>query len=70
MRNLQLIGAALIIAGAVLLYLLRGPLVSIIFLVIELFVIFIAIVMVLVGVALIIGGPWIRRGFPRWMHTW
>ncbi len=69
MRNLQLIGAGLIIVGVVLLYLLRGPLVSIIFLLLELLVIFVAIVMVLLGVALVVGGRWIRRGFPKWMLT-
>ncbi len=67
MRNFQLIGAVLVIAGVVILYALRGPLVSLILLVLELLAIFAAILMVLVGLALLVGGHWVGRGFPRWM---
>ena len=63
MRNLQIIGAALIIVGAVMLYLLRGPLVSLVVLAFEFLAIVVAVILVLAGVALLVGGHWFRRRF-------
>jgi uncharacterized protein YjeT (DUF2065 family) len=56
MSNLQPVGALLIIVGAVMLYLLRGPLISLILLVFEFLAIVIALVLVVVGIALLVGG--------------
>jgi uncharacterized membrane protein len=63
MRNSQLVGAVLIIVGVLMLYLLRGPLASLILLVLEFLAIVIAVILVLVGIALLVGGSWARRRF-------
>jgi len=65
-RNLQAAGAVMIIVGVVLLYLLRGPLVSLILLILEFLAVLVALVLVLVGVALLVGGSRVRRRF--WMR--
>lgn len=67
MRNLQPLGALFIIVGAIILYLLRGPLVSLILLVLEFVAIVVALVLIAVGIALLVGGSRIRRSF--WMQT-
>ena len=56
----------MIIVGVVLLYLLRGPLVSLILLILEFLAVLVALVLVLVGVALLVGGSRVRRRF--WMR--
>ena len=66
MRNLQAAGAVMIIVGVVLLYLLRGPLVSLILLILEFLAVLIALILVLVGVALLAGAGRFRRRF--WMR--
>ncbi len=63
MRSIQLVGALLVIAGIVILFLLRGPLISLIFLLLEFVAIVIGIILVIVGIALLVGGRWVRRGF-------
>ena len=67
MRGLQVVGVLLIVAGIIMLYLLRGPLVSLILLVLEFLAIVIALILVIVGVALLLGGCWARRRF--WMRV-
>jgi len=62
-RSLPLAGALLIVAGGVILFLLRGPLISFIILVLEAVAIVVAILMIIAGIALIVGGRWVRRGF-------
>lgn len=54
------------IAGVVLLYLLRGPLVSLILLVLEFLAVLVALILVVVGIALLVGGGRVRRRF--WMR--
>ncbi len=51
--------------GLVILFLLRGPLYAFIVVVLDLIGIFIGILLVVVGVALILGGRWMRRR-ARW----
>ena len=63
MRSLQPAGALLIIVGVIMLYLLRGPLISLILLVLEFLAILVALIIVVVGVALLAGGGWMRRRF-------
>jgi len=46
-----------------MLYLLRGPLISLILLAFEFLAIVIAVIFVLVGIALLVGGRWFRRRF-------
>ena len=67
MRSIQVVGALLIVVGVVMLYLLRGPLISLILLVLEFLAIVIALVLVVVGVAMLVGGRYVRRRF--WMRT-
>lgn len=67
MRSLQVVGALLIVVGLVMLYLLRGPLVALVLFVIEFLAIVIALILVVVGIALLVGGHWMRRRF--WMRT-
>ena len=66
MRNLQAVGAVMTIVGVVLLYLLRGPLVSLILLVLEFLAVLVALILVVVGIALLVGGGRVRRRF--WMR--
>ena len=66
MRNLQAVGAVMTIGGVVLLYLLRGPLVSLILLVLEFLAVLVALILVVVGIALLVGGGRVRRRF--WMR--
>jgi len=54
------------IVGIVLLYLLRGPLVSLILLVLEFLAVLVALILVVVGIALLVGGGRVRRRF--WMR--
>ena len=60
----QIAGGALVVIGLLVLFLLRDPLWKFIVVIFELFFIFVAIVMVIVGIALIVGGRWMRRW--RW----
>jgi hypothetical protein len=56
----------MIIVGVVVLYLLRGPLISLILLALEFLAIIVAVVLVLVGLALLVFGNRVRRRF--WMR--
>jgi hypothetical protein len=67
MRSLQAAGALLLIVGLIMLYLLRGPLVSLVLLVLEFLAIFVALILVVVGIALLLGGHWVQRRF--WVRT-
>jgi len=64
MGDLRPLGAVLVIVGAVMLYLLRGPLVSLVLLVLEFLTILVAIVLLVVGLVLLVGG---RPGRRFWM---
>jgi hypothetical protein len=66
-RSIQILGAIFTVVGVVMLYLLRGPLISLILAVLEFFAIVIALVLVVVGVAMMVGGRLILRRF--WMRT-
>jgi uncharacterized membrane protein HdeD (DUF308 family) len=57
----QLAGAALIGTGLVILFLLRGPLYSLIIVVLSLLGIFVGLLLIVVGAVLILGGTWMRR---------
>lgn len=52
--------------GVIVLYLLRGPLISLMLLALEFLAIVIALVLMIVGVALLVGGRLVRRRF--WMQ--
>lgn len=69
MRKYQVAGAALVVLGLLILFLLRDPLYTFIVVVIELLGIFIGIILVVVGIALLIGGRWVRRGAWGWQTT-
>ncbi len=57
----QFAGAALVLIGLLILFLLRGPLYSLIVVLLSLIGILIGVLLVVVGVALIFGGRWMRR---------
>jgi hypothetical protein len=57
----------LLVIGLVMLYLLRGPIVSILLFVLEFLAIVVALILVIVGIALLVGGHWVRRRF--WVRT-
>jgi len=67
MRRIQVVGAVLLVVGLIMLYLLRGPLVALVLLVLEFLAIVVALVLVVVGIAMLLGSYWIRRRF--WMRT-
>ena len=60
----QIAGGALLVFGLLVLFLLREPLWNFVTVVFQLFFIFVAILMVIVGAALLVGGRWMKRG--RW----
>ena len=60
----QIAGGVLTLLGLLLLFLLRDPLWKFIVVIFQLFFIFVGIVMVIVGIALLVGGRWMRRW--RW----
>ena len=55
-------GAVMLLVGLALLFLLRDALYKFIITVLEVFGIFVGIVLVLGGIALLVGGGWIKRG--------
>lgn len=57
----------MITVGVITLFLLRGPLIALILLVLEFLAIVVALVLIAVGIALLVGGSRVRRGF--WMRT-
>lgn len=61
MKSLQIVGALLIVVGLVMLFFLRGPLISLILFVLEFVAIIIALIFVAVGIGLLFGGRWVRR---------
>lgn len=67
MRGLQVFGVLLIAVGLIMLYLLRGPLISLILAVLEFLAIVVALILVVVGFAMLVGGRFVRRRF--WMRT-
>lgn len=70
MHKLQIAGVVLVLVGLFVLFLLRDPLYSFMVVVIQLIGVFIGILLVVIGVALVLGGTWMRRGPPRgWGST-
>jgi len=67
MNRIQVVGAILLVVGLIMLYLLRGPLVALVLFVLEFLVIVVALILVIVGIAMLVGGRWVRRRF--WMRT-
>lgn len=67
---MQIAGAVLLVLGLLVLFLLRGPLYDFIVVVLQLIGIFIGIILVVVGIALLVGGRWMRRRGPwGWSST-
>jgi len=66
-RGFQVVGAVMIVVGVVMLYLLRGPLISLILAVLEFLAIVVALILVIAGAAMLVGGRLVRRRF--WMRT-
>ncbi len=70
MRQLQGLGLVLLVAGMLILFLLRGPLYEFIVVVINLLGIFVGILLMVIGIALVFGGGRVRRGRPwGWSST-
>jgi uncharacterized membrane protein HdeD (DUF308 family) len=60
-NKLQVVGAILLLLGLLILFVLRGPLYAFLVVVLNLIGIFAGILLVVAGVALILGGRWARR---------
>jgi len=58
----QITGAVLILVGLFVLFLLREPLVHLVIVVLQLIGIFIGFGLIVIGIAFLMGGRWIRRG--------
>ncbi len=58
----QVTGAVFILVGLFVLLLLRQPLVHLVVLVLQLIGIFIGFGLIVIGIALLVGGRWMRRG--------
>ena len=64
MRTSLIMGAALLLVGIAILYLLKGPLIRFIILVLELLGVFVGFLFLLAGIALIVKGfVWRARGW-------
>ena len=61
-RRLRVMGASLVILGALILYLLRGELLAMALLVVEFLGILVAVLLIVAGVAMVVGRGWIGRG--------
>jgi uncharacterized membrane protein YccC len=61
-NKLQAVGVILLLLGLLILFVLRGPLYAFIVVVLNLIGILAGILLVVAGVALILGGGWARRG--------
>jgi predicted tellurium resistance membrane protein TerC len=60
-NKLQAVGVILLLLGLLILFVFRGPLYAFIVVVLNLIGILAGILLVVVGVALILGGGWARR---------
>ncbi len=67
MHKSQIVGAVLLVIGLILLYALRGPFFEILLLLLEFLAIAVALILIVVGIALLVGGRWVRRRF--WTRT-
>lgn len=63
-RSQQILGLVSFLLGVLILFLLREPLYKLIVLVLQLIGIFVGLLLIVVGVALIFGGRWVRRRGP------
>ncbi len=66
MNKWRIVGILLILVGITILALMSGFIIAFIVTILKLVAVFIGIVMIVVGVALLVGRHWMRGGAWRW----